>query len=275
MEKKNHIQPFELSIPGPGSENTKDETITAEVLTTDDILVRPGDGREALRKELRILILKTFPKLSKDYRDELVSGYFDRTGNGFLRYVFLLRNQQAELIASAMFDYGQFEYERKPFRGIYSILRVVSPDYEGLGLAQHMAVQEFMRFSPDVLFSTSYQSAALHSWIRLYEKGLITGYEVFPRLEQKNGEEILITVPFRELDFAVKSFLLSYRGFAQNEDTITRAIRNLTVFLARKNAHGEAYEHPPWEKDGRKDALASKLGLGDQDAMLVMFRKII
>lgn len=261
-----HMSPFEISL-------SNDETIIGRVFTTNEILLWTGDNRRALRNELEDLILKTFPKLSEEYREELVSGYFERPGNSFQRYVFLLRNSQTKLMASTMFDFGSFEYDARLFKGIYSVLRIVSPEYEGCGIAQQMAVQEFVRFKPDILFSTSYQSAALHSWIGLYEKRLITGYEVFPRLEQNNGQKNLITIPLKDLDFAVNVFILTYRGFAQREETIKKAIRNLTILLVRKNAHAEAYEHLPWEKGGRKDELASELGLSDQDAVLVMFRK--
>lgn len=264
---------FTVTVALPGSTPIGNETIHARIITTDDIPAWDPDRREKLRTELSCLVLKSFPRMDSDGRAELTDGYFERPGNGFQRFAFLLENEKSKLVATTLFDHGRFDYHGRMYTGIYSILRMVAPAYEGLGLAQHMACREFERFNPDILMSTSYQSAALHSWIRLYEKGRIPGYEVFPRLETGNGEGILVTLPFRDLDFAVHAFLATYSGFAQKQETRDRAVRNLTVYLARKNAHGEAYGFDPWSPRGKKDRLAALLGLGEQDAMLVMFRK--
>ncbi len=273
MTSSHNSDEFTVTIPRPGSTTAGNETIHARMITTEEIPAWSRERRESLRSELSRLVLKSFPRMDAEGRNELTDGYFDRPGNGFQRFVFLLENEKGKLAATTLFDQGRFDYQGGIYTGIYSILRMVAPAYEGLGLAQHMACREFGRFQPDVLMSTSYQSAALHSWIGLYEKGRIPGYEVFPRLETGNGKDILVTLPFRDLDFAVHAFLATYSGFAKKQETRDRAVRNLTVYLARKNAHGAAYGFDPWSPRGRKDRLAELLGLGEQDAMLVIFRK--
>lgn len=250
------------------------EQIKIEIADTDQILLWPTEAQEKLKRELEYLFPHAFPRMAEKNWKNHVSNYFRKLNRKIYRQVIFIRNKREELIASSIFDQSEIDYDDRTMKGIYLICRTVLPKYQGSGLGKIMALKVLTESQPDILFVTCYQSSSLHSWVRLVKKSLISDFEVYPRLEQQNGKEILTTVPYKELDFAINAFKQSYLGVVKgNQKLIDGAIRNLTVFMVRKNAHAGVYDFNPWEKSGRKDKLAKALGLKDKDGILVMFRK--
>lgn len=245
-----------------------------EVLSTDTILLLSGKIQEQLRTELGNLFHSAFPKMPEGECNYCVSEYFRRPGGTFGRVTILMRNEIGKLIATSIFDYGQMTYGNRMMKGIYINNRVVLPEYQGFGLGQTMATKILMEWQPEVLLTTCAQSSSLHSWLGLLKKGVITGFEVYPRIEHGKEKDIIITVPYKDLDFVIHVFKQMYFAvFEGNQERVDTAIRNLTVLLVRKNIHEKIYDFNPWQKSGREDKLAKALGLTEKDGVLVMFRK--
>ncbi len=265
----NRLEDFEIDLPKQGGQ------IKAKVVTTEQILSWTDESQKKLKTELEYLISVAFPKLSEKDQNEFVQKFFRQLKGDFHRQAILFRNEKNELIAVTVFDSGEIEYEKKIIKTIYSILRVISKEYQTSGLAQFIGVKVLMELQPDILMLTAYQSAALHAYLRLHEKGAITGFEVYPRLEHRDGKDVLITVPFKDLDLVMHIFRQMFPGVINyDQERIDKAIRNLTVLMTRKNDHEEVYDFNPWEKHGRKDKLAKALGLTYKDGAVVMFKKI-
>ena len=270
----NCFENFEIDLPVHGKE--KRERIEAEVITTEQILSWSDESQKKLKTELERLISIAFPKMPEKDQNEFVEKFFRRLRCDFHRQAILFRNERNELIAGIVFDFGNVEYEGKTIKTIYSILRVISKEYQASGLAQFMGAKVLMELQPDILLLTAYQSSALHAYIRLYEKRIIADFEVYPRLEQIDGKDVLVTVPFKDIDFVMHIFKQMFPGVINyDQERIDKAIRNLTVLMTRKNDHEEVYDFNPWEKHGRKDKLAEALGLTYKDGVVVMFKKII
>ncbi len=265
----NCFENFEIALPVHGKE--KGEKINAEVVTTEQILDWSDSAQKRLKTELELLI--SVPE--KD-QNEFVEKFFRRLRGDFYRQAILFRNERKELIAVCLFDFGEIEYEGEIIKTIYYVLRAILKEYQASGLGQFMGTKVLMGLQPDIMLLTSYQSAALHAWVRLPEKSAITGFEVYPRLEQIDGKDVLITVPFKDIDLVMQIFKQMFPGVVNyDQERINHVLRNLTVFMIRKNDHGDAYDFNPWEKNGRKDKLAEALGVTDKDGVVVMFKKVL
>lgn len=263
----NCLENFEVDLP--------EERIKAEVVTTEQILEWSDAAQKKLRAELEYLISVAFPKMPKKDQLEFVEKFFRKLRGNFHRHAMLLRNEKSELIAVSSFDCGEIEYDKRIVKTIYYVLRAILKKYQSSGLGQLMGTKVLMGLQPDIMLLTSYQSAALHAWVRLNEKGLITGFEVYPRLEQTEGKDVLITVPLQDRDMVIHIFKTMFPGVVNyDQERINHVLRNLTVFMIRKNDHGDAYDFNPWEKNERKDKLAEALGVTDKDGVLVVFKKI-
>ncbi len=252
----------------------KEEKISLEFMNTDQMLLLSCDAKKKFKTEIGKLILRAFPKISEKYWEIIVSDYFKRPGKKLQRQVILLRNESDRLIASTIFDCGQVLYKDDFIEAVYLLIRAVLPEYQGLGLGKTIAEKVLAGLQPDVLFTTCAQSSSLHSWVKLQKYNLIPAYEVYPRFEHENEEDILITVPHKDLDFAINVFRQIYHGVVEGKkEDIDKAIRNLTVLMVRKNLYGEMYNFNQWEKNGKEDKLAKVLGARNKDGVLVMFRK--
>jgi hypothetical protein len=269
----NCFEDFEIDLSVQNKE--KGERINAEVVTTEQILSWSDESQNKLKAELQHLISFEFSKMPEKDQNNFVQKFFRKLKGNFHRQAILFRNERNELIAAILFDFGNIEYDGEIIKTIYSILRIVSKEYQASGLAQFMGAKVLTELQPDILLLNAYQSAALHAYVRLHEKGTISGFEVYPRMEQRDGKDILITVPFKDIDLVMHIFKQMFPGVINyDQERIDNAIRNLTVLMTRKNDHEEVYDFNPWEKHGRKDKLAEALGLTHKDGVLVMVKKV-
>ncbi|MDD4393775.1 MAG: hypothetical protein PHQ97_13620 [Desulfobacterales bacterium] len=263
------IKDFELNLSVADAPAT---TIRAEAMTTADILQWPDKAREKLKSELEELLVRVFEDMPEEQK-QFAAYYFKKPEKLFQRQVILFRDHCGKLVATTILDQGSVQYNFRTLQGIHMMVRAVLPEYQSSGIGKTIAAKMLMELQPDVLFTTCAQSSSLHSWIQLVQKGVVTGFEVYPRFEENGGAKQLVTVPFTDIDFAVTTFKQVYIGFADGQqDWIDNAIRNLTVLMTRKNIH-MPYVFHPWEKNGRKDELAAALGISRDDGMLVMFKK--
>ena len=270
----NCFENFEIALPVHGKE--KGEKINAEVVTTEQILDWSDSAQKRLKTELELLISVAFPKMPEKDQNEFVEKFFRRLRGDFYRQAILFRNENSELIAATIFDCGNVEYEGRITKTTYFILRAILKEYQELGLGKFISSHILTQLQPDILMVTCYQSLSLHSWVGLPKKVGVSSFEVYPRLEQTNGKDVLITVPFKDIDFVMHIFKQMFPGVINyDQERIDKAIRNLTVLMTRKNDHEEVYDFNPWEKHGRKDKLAEALGLTYKDGVVVMFKKII
>jgi len=249
------------------------EQIKMELIATDQILLWSAEAQENLRRELEYLFPVAFPKMpEKDWKD-FVANYFRQPSGKSYRQAFLIKNGEDKLIAATIFDQGRIDYCGNVMKGIYLITCTILPKYQNIGLGKTVVSKILMELKPDIFFTTCYQSPALH-WVDLPKKGLVTGFESYPRLERRNGEEVLITAPYKDFDFFINAFKENYLGVAKGDQGILDGvIGNLTVIMVRKNDHEEVYDFNPWERNGREDRLAKALRLTDKDGVLVIFRK--
>jgi hypothetical protein len=246
------------------------EKITITVFTTDQILLWSERDRARLRQELEALYAQAFPRMSKHSLEEFVCHYFRPPVEKFQLYAMFFRNPSRDLVATSIFVSGEVTYAGIVMNGAQIIVSAVSPEYQGAGIAQIIGVKILTEWRPDVLFTTCAQSAALYARIGLVEKALINEFEVYPRLERRDDQDIVVTVPYKDLDFAITTFMQTYFvGFASgNQETANKTLRNLTVLMARKEID-VSYGFDPW----KDDKIAKTLGVGVNDGVLVMFRK--
>ena len=200
-----------------------------------------------------------------------VGDYFTAPAWGLQRYALLLADEADQLTATTLFDCGRLEGTGKVLQGVYIVDRAVAPAYQDCGLGRSMAAEILVQLRPDVLMTTCTQSASLHSWIRVVRQAFAGTFEVFPHWE----EEALQPLPTALFDFAVRAFRRLYLGVARGApEQVDRAVAGLSPLLVRKGVYGERYDTLPWEKGGRKDALAQALGAGVGDGvLLVVLRK--
>jgi hypothetical protein len=263
---------------------TTEERLKTEVLTTDQILRWPDEAQKKLTTELRTMFREAFPKTSEEDINRCVGYAFKRPGGKFHRQITFLRDissrieellsKCSRLIAIIIIDRGEIEYGNRVIHGIYVLLRVVVPEYQGSGVGNVLITNIVKEWQPDVLLTTCAQSATLHSWVRLPQKGEITGFEVYPRLDRVNGKDHVITVPYRAIEFVITAFKQFYFGVVDGKsELVDKAIGNLTVHMVRKEIYGEMYNFHPWKKHGREDTLANALGVTDKDGILIVLRK--
>lgn len=250
------------------------ETLTCEVVTTDIILQWPSTRQKALRTELEHIFFTGFPIAPEEEWKDYVCDFYRLPGGGFRRHAVLLRNMSGCLVATMMFDYGDIVFYEKRLKGMYAFYYLILPEYQRQGLASLLPVQTIHAWEPDIWFANVYQSSALHSLVNHRTRSLLEEFDVYPRLEHRNGQDVVLTIPYKDLDLAIRAFEQMYRGYVQGDpDRLYEAIRELSVFFVRKNTHTQVYDYHPWQKNGREDILANKLGLTANDGMMVMMKK--
>ncbi len=251
----------------------KGSRITTETFLTDQILQSETE-KKCLRSAIAELYLLAFPNMPEYKRKIHIDDYITAGFGNFRRQVILFKNESGRLAAANICNCGEFAYEGKTVNGVYLISTAILPEYQSHGIGKYIGAKLLTELHPDVFFTTSTQSSALHSRVRLVEKGLVSGYDVYPRLAKKDGREILLTVPYKDLDFAINAFRQTYLGLVDGDwEKVHEAVRNLTVLMVRKNLQEENEDFNPWEKNGREDKLAKVLGVKPKDAVLVMFKK--
>jgi hypothetical protein len=251
-----------------------DKSIRTENPTTERILKWPDSVQKALSRDLLNLLRVALPKMPIDECEVWVSDFFKQPGGSFQRHAILIRDMEHRLIGTSIFDCGPIMYEEKVFKGIYMISSAVLPRYQAGGIGKSIGIFVLNTFNPDVLFSACTQSQMLHSRVRLCQKGLVTGYDVYPRLEQKNERDVLITLPYQKLDCVISVFKQIYLGVVDGvEARVNETMNNLTVHLVRKNMTQSRFDFDPWFKDEREDKLARMLDLTGKDGVLVTFIK--
>lgn len=271
----NVMQGFQYILPrktsGTSQSLRQGEELFGEVVTVGRILGCSQSQQQALESELAQVFESGFP--AKEDWAYFVWLCFHEPTPVFQRQVILLRNADRQLVATTIFDQCELCYAGQNIQAIYLIVSVVLPEYQGNGLAQFNAARILQDLRPDVLMTSCVQSAALHPHIGLLQSYSLPGFEVFPHLDRTGAQDTIVTFPSQELDFAIQVFRTVYAGFVHgNQERIERAIRNLTVLLARKNVN-VTYLFHPWKKGERQDPVATALGLDERDGVLVVFRK--
>ena len=250
------------------------KSIRTEHHTTEQILRWPHALQKALSRDLYDLLLAALLQMPEGERGVWATDVFKKPGGSFKRHAILLRDRAQRLIGASMFDCGPVLYEEKILKGIYMIFSVLLPQHQGQGIGKAVGAHVLKAFCPDMLFSSCTQSPMLHSRVGLCQKGLVTGYDVYPRLERQNEREVLVTLPYHKLDLVIDVFRQVYLGVVDGEEScVNAAMNNLTVRLVRKNMTGLRFDFNPWCKDGREDRLAGALGLEKNDGVLVTFIK--
>ena len=245
------------------------EQLRFDVVTTDRLLEGPD---ETLREAIEHLVGAAFPTMSEPDRSSYVNDFFTKPGHNLTRKGILFRTKDNGLVAVAIWDQGAIEYHRQTMETVYLISFMVQPEYQGFGLGQFIAAKVLTELAPDLLLVTCDQSASLYAWINLPGKGLVKDFEVYPRL--LDHKEIMF-LPLTDIDLVVRAFRQIYLGVADGRaQSIDGAINNLTVRMVRKNLHRPMFDFDPWERNGRRDEIASALGLTDRDGVLVVFKKL-
>jgi GNAT superfamily N-acetyltransferase len=267
------MEGFQYPLPSQTSGQTfQNDGLLAEVLTVKQILRLPQSEQQALQAELIPVFNSGFP--AEDDWSYFVRLYFHEPPTSFQRQAILFRDSDKQLVATTIFDRREIVYEGKNVQGIHIIVSAVLPEYQGQGIAKFVGARILQQLQPDVLMTTCAQSAALYSRINILHTYSLPEFEVFPRIERVGGQESIVTFPTRDLDFAIQVFKALYAGFVHDaQGRIDRAVRNLTVLLARKNIN-LTYPFHPWRRNDRHDPVAAALGLEERDGVLVIFRKI-
>jgi len=248
--------------------------LRAKVILTDQILRWPDEAQERLSGELENLFSHAFPRMSGKERQDWVRLFFSKPGGRYHRQAILFRNDSGDLVAASTFDCGEVEYGGNLLKGVYLIGTAILPAYQDFGLGQTVGARILTELQPDVLLTTCAQSSSLHSRVSLPQRGLVTGFEVYPRLEQEGGTDVLKTVKPDQLDFVTSVFKQLFLGVVEgSREDVTAAMQNLTPHMVRKNLYSDMFDFNPWEKNGREDKLAKALGVTDRDGVLVMFKK--
>ena len=270
------VKDFHLHRSGPHrhTEGNDQEKIRAKVIFTDQILLWPDEAQERLSGELENLFSQAFPRMSGEERQDWVRLFFNKPGGRYHRQAILFRNDSGDLVAASTFDCGEVEYGCNLLKGVYLIGTAILPAYQDFGLGQTVGARILTELQPDVLLTTCAQSSSLHSRVSLSQKGLVTGFEVYPRLEQEGGSDVLKTVQPDQLDFVTSVFKQLFLGVVEgSREDVTEAMQNLTPQMVRKNLYSDMFDFNPWKKNGREDKLAKALGVTDRDGVLVMFKK--
>lgn len=272
--KNLHIRVASLEVQPKGITAEKGERISAEVIITDQIVLWSEKDQSRLQMELDSLFHQAFPKMPAAEREDWISVYFSKPGRRFCRQAILCRDSRARLVATSIFDCGEIEYGGSIFKGIYLITTAILPDFQNFGLGQTLGAAILMELQPDILLTTCAQSTSLHSRVALPRKGLVTGFTVYPRLEEKNGIEVLVAVPDDQREFAISAFRQLFLNVVHGkQEDVENAVRHLTRLMVRKNLYPDMFQYDPWHKDGREDRLAKTLDLNAQDGVLVVFQK--
>jgi hypothetical protein len=272
--KNFHIHAASLETQAEGLEAERGGLISAEVILTDQILSWSEKDQSRLQMELDSLFHEAFPKMPAKEREDWLSVYFTKPGRRFCRQTILCRDSRARLVATSIFDCGEIEYGGGIFEGIYLITTAILPDFQNFGLGQTLGATILMELQPDILLTTCAQSTSLHSRIGLTRKGLVTGFTVYPRLEEKDGIEVLVAVPDDQREFAISVFRQLFLNVVHGkQEDVEKAVRNLTPLMVRKNLYPDMFHYDPWQKDGREDRLAKALRVNAKDGVLVIFKK--
>lgn len=270
------IHSFQTVLPFYGDDESNEkkdaqerQTVVANSSTTGDILETSEDERERLKKELDHLFSTAFNVMPESDWSQFVACFFKTTAERYARHVLFFRNKAGHLISATVFDYGDILFNENTYQGIHMIVTAILPEYQSFRLGHLIGKTILEQMSPDVMFSTCSQSPMLHSRIGLIKKGYVKGYEVYPRFENQK----LVTVPYSDLHFAIEAFQQTYVGYCNGkQEKLDKAIRNMTILLARKEI-GMTFDFHPWNKNGRVDKLAEAMGVTEKDGVLVMFVK--
>ncbi len=267
------VRKFELELPPAGRSKSLEKTskALAEVFTTDELIRQPAGFRKELGLSLEDMVLRLFPKMGRQERDKYVSKFFQLPGKTFHRQAILIRDPSGKLAATALFDHGHVEYRGGSFTSVYSILRAVRKEFQGIGLGQSISSRIIMDLQPDILFANTYQSDSLHAWANLVLKDRVTGYDLFPRIEKTDGKEIIVTVPFRKLEFVVRAFQQTYVHMVSGPEFVESELKNLTLFMVRKDNHEAVFDFDAWLKHGKEDRLAKALRATNRDGIMLVF----
>jgi hypothetical protein len=250
------------------------QRLKAKVILTDQILRWPDEAQERLSGELEYLFSQAFQRMSGKERQDWVRLFFNKPGGRYHRQAILFRDDSGDLVAASTFDCGEVEYGGNILKAVYLITTAILPPYQNCGLGQTVGARILTELQPDVLLTTCAQSSSLHSRVSLSRKGLVTGFEVYPRLEQEGGTDVLKTLQPDQLDFLTSVFKQLFLGVVGgSREDVTKAVQNLTPHMVRKNLYSDMFDFNPWEKNGREDKLAKALAVTDRDGVLVMFKK--
>jgi len=250
------------------------QRLEAKVILIDQILRWPDEAQQRLSGELEYLFSQAFPKMSGKERQDWVRLFFSRPGKRYHRQAILFRDDSGELVAASTFDCGKADYGGNLLKAVYLITTAILPAYQNCGIGQTVGAKILTELQPNVLLTTCAQSSSLHSRVSLSQKGLVPGFEVYPRLEQEGGTDVLKTVQPDQLDFVTSVFKQLFLGVVGgSRKEVTKAVQNLTPDMVRKNLYSDMFDFDPWEKHGREDKLAKALGVTDRDGVLVMFKK--
>lgn len=272
--KNFHIRVATLKTQGNDREAEKGRRISAEVILTDQILAWSEKDQSKLRMELDSLFRQAFPRMPTTEREDWISVYFTKPGRRFCRQAILCRDSSARLVATSIFDCGEIEYGGSIFKGIYLITTAILPDFQNLDLGQALGARILIEMQPDILLTTCAQSTSLHSRVALPRKGLVAAYTVYPRLEKKDGIEVLVTVPDYQSEFVMSAFRQLFLNIVHGkQEDVEDAVRNLTPLMVRKNLYPDMFHYNPWQKGGREDRLAKALEVNAKDGVLVIFMK--
>lgn len=259
------IQPFLYTV-------FDNETLTAEVMTTYDIVGRPVAWQENLRQEMSRFLSRVFQS-PKDW-EYMVRHFFWVPEENCRRVAVLVRNKAYELVAMAICDHGVFPYESGLLHLVYIHARAILPEYQGMGLGKKLSLAILNDLNPDILYTSCAQSSSLHSWVALPEKKQVKGYKAYPRLVTlEDGSRKAMTCPLHCLGFALDNFKNIYLNHVKGSfQRVEDVVRNITVFLIRKNVCID-YDYDPWMRQGAPDLLAKALKLEAGDCVLAMLVK--
>lgn len=250
-----------------------DETLKTEYITSEQILQKEQSKQKRLFDELERFFCSVFPKVKRPDLDEFIDHYFYTAQGDLDTWALLARNKQGQIVATNLFYYGKFSsYNGKTYLGAYAHIGALLPEYRGCGLGQTMAQNILMKFNPDIFMTSCVHAAAVHLWRGILQKGMVEGYEMYPRFDDEKKQ--VLTVPTPHLAFCVDAFATLFKaGVGEGCDKQTRnAIKNLTVLMTRKNLSLD-YGHHPWQRDGKEDTLAGGLGVTSKDAIVITVLK--
>ncbi len=260
---------------------------------TDDILRMSAAGAKRLRGELELLYARAFPKISPSDQAIFVGDFFTPPGPGCRRTAGLFRDAGGALFGAVVFAHGPVAYGGHSHSAIYLLSRAVAPRCQGMGAGKAIALKVMADFAPDLLITTSGQSPALHSWIRLSQGGELKGYDAYPRLAgggagghgplarssgqgalARSGGQELLTMPDEKMGLTLAAFRTLYAAILGGDAAaLRRVLSTINLLMVRRGMFRQRYDFDPWRPGGRPDPLAEALELADGDGVLVTLIK--
>lgn len=259
------LTPDTMVIPKPM------KTLFFECTTTNQIASLSPKKQAQLRKELTYF----FPKIFKNKKDweYMVRHFFYTPGDGTVRQAIFVRNREKELIALAAFDNGLFLIEKKEVKIIYIHVRAVLPEFHGYGIGKIFSKKILNALEPDLLLTTCVQLSSFYSWTKINDPVLLKNYTFFPRLVKANGCEKTMPLPFKDLEFTIKCFKMIYKNHVKESKTrLEQVVNNITIHMVRKGVD-TFFDYKKWNHKDKKSKIAADLGITEQDAILLVFRR--